>query len=244
MAELSGQLALITGGAQRVGRAIALELARAGADVVVHYHTSATAAEETVAEIRSLGRRALALQADLADPNAIDLLFDRLAAEAGALSVLVNSAAVFPRLPIGSVTPEAWDSLMALNLRAPFFCAQRAAAAMSTRGGGVIVTIADVGGEIPWAGYVPYGISKAGVLMMTRGLAVALAPHIRVNAVAPGPVLMPEGWSEEQIRRSVARTLLKRTGSAEDVARAVRFLVESDYITGETIFVDGGRRWG
>jgi NAD(P)-dependent dehydrogenase (short-subunit alcohol dehydrogenase family) len=241
--DLKGRLALVTGAAHRVGRSIALELARAGADIVVHYHRSAEPAQATAAEIAALGRRAFPLAADLADVTAIMGLFERVAAEAGPLDVLVNSAAIFPRGPVAEVTPEQWDMVMAVNVRAPFFCAQQAAAAMRGRGG-AIVNIADVGGEVPWAGYVPYGVSKAGVIMMTRGLAVALAPDVRVNAVAPGPVLLPDGWSEELARRSTARTLLRRVGTPEDVSRAVRFLLESDYITGETLFVDGGRRWG
>lgn len=236
------QLALVTGGAQRVGKAIALELARAGYDLIIHYHRSAEAAQATVAEIAALGREATPIAADLADPAALDGLFDTIAGRWDQLAVLVNSAASFPHTPVGSVSVAQWDALMALNLRAPFFCAQRAAALMGQ--GGVIVNIADVAGEIPWAGFVPYGISKAGILMLTRGLAVALAPEIRVGGVAPGPVLLADDATPEQLRQATARTLLKRVGTAEDVARAVRFIVESPYLTGETIFVDGGRHWG
>lgn len=236
------RLALVTGGAHRVGRAIALELARAGYDLLIHYNQSAAPAEATAAEIRALGREAATLAADLGDPAALDGLFDAIAARWGRLDALVNSAAIFPRTPVGSVTVAQWDELMAVNLRAPFFCAQRAAALMPD--GGVIINIADVGGEIPWAGFVPYGMSKAGILMMTRGLAAALAPRIRVGAVAPGPVLMADGTPPDQVALATRRTLLKRVGTAEDVAQAVRFIAEAPYLTGETIVIDGGRRWG
>jgi pteridine reductase len=236
---MSNGWAVVTGGAKRLGRAIALELARAGYDLVIHYNTSGEAAAATVGEIEALGRQAWAIAADLRDVGAIKGLFSAIAARCGDLAVLVNSAADFPRTPFGEVTLEQWDSVMALNARAPFFCAQHAAKLMSS--GGVIVNLADVGGELAWPSYIPYGMSKAAILMLTKSLAVALAPAIRVGGVAPGAALLPDDWSHPA---PTARVPLKRVGTAEDIARTVRFIVESPYLTGETIFVDGGRRWG
>lgn len=238
---MSGRWALVTGGARRLGRAISLELARAGFDIAIHYFRSTSDAEALAAEIAALGRRAVWLGADLRDPAAIAGLFAELDGQGGELAVLVNSAADFPRIPVDAVTVEQWDDLMALNLRAPFLCAQAAARRMGD--GGVIVNLADVGGEIPWPSYVPYCTSKAGVLMLTKGLAVALAPKIRVAGVAPGVALLPDDWDSEQ-EPPTQRVPLKRVGSAEDIAQAVRFIVEAPYLTGETIAIDGGRRWG
>ncbi|MBA3471046.1 MAG: SDR family oxidoreductase [Herpetosiphonaceae bacterium] len=236
---MSNGWAVVTGGAKRLGKAIALELARAGYDLVIHYNSSSAEAAATVGAIEALGQQAWAIPADLRDVGAIDALFATIAERCGSLAVLVNSAADFPRTPVGEVTVEQWDSLMALNARAPFFCAQHAAKLMSS--GGVVVNLADVGGELAWPSYVPYGMSKAAILMLTKGLAVALAPTIRVGGVAPGAALLPDDWDSPA---PTARVPLKRVGTAEDIARAVRFIVESPYLTGETIFVDGGRRWG
>lgn len=231
--------ALVTGGARRLGRAIALELAQAGYDQIIHYHRSSSDADTTVAEIQALGRQAFAVAADLREPIAIEALFATIRERCGTLAVLVNSAADFPRTPVDSVTVEQWDSLMALNLRAPFFCAQHAARLMPA--GGVIVNLADIGGDIPWPSFLPYSMSKAGILMLVKGLSVAFAPTIRVCGVSPGVVLLPDDWSPNN--EPIQRVPLKRVGEASDIARTVRFLVESPYITGETIAVDGGRRW-
>lgn len=231
--------AMVTGGARRLGRAIVLELAAAGYDALIHYHHSAEAAEHTAAEVRALGREALTLSADLRDPAAIETLFASVAARCGSLAVLVNNAADFPRTPVDSVTVEQWDALMALNLRAPFFCAQHAARLMTA--GGVVVNLADIGGEIPWPSFLPYSMAKAGMIMLTKGLAVALAPAIRVGGVSPGVALLPDDWAANP---PLHRVPLGRVGEPSDIARAVRFIVESPYLTGETITVDGGRRWG
>lgn len=231
--------ALVTGGAVRVGRAISLGLARAGFDVAVHHQASGEAAAAAVREIEGLGRRALALQADLAEPAGIASLFDRVAGEWGALDLLVNNAAIFPRRRPEEVTPDLWDRTFAVNARAPFLCAQRAAGLMGERGG-AIVNIADVAAFEAWPSYVPYAATKAALVSLTRGLALAWAPRIRVNAVAPGPVLLPEGCSEEEARRAVHRTALGHLGEPEDVARAVLYLAEAAYVTGEVIRVDGG----
>ncbi|HKG93462.1 MAG TPA: SDR family oxidoreductase [Gemmatimonadaceae bacterium] len=238
--ELRGRTALVTGGGKRVGRAIALALGARGARVAVHYNRSAAGAEETAREIARTGGEARTFAADLSDAAAPESLVRQVAAAFGGLDLLVNSAAVMERTPVGTVTPAQWDAMFALNLRAPFFAAQAAAAAMGERGG-AIVNIADLAAFETWPAYVPHSITKAGVVQMTRALARVLAPAVRVNAVAPGAVLLPDDWGPEAAERLARTTPLKRLGSPDDVASAVCYLAESDYITGETLMVDGGR---
>lgn len=242
---LAGRIALVTGAAHRVGRAIALELARAGAHVVVHYHTAHAQAPATVAEIEALGVRAIAVRADLAQADELEALFAQAAAELGGLDVLVNSASRMEAGDVLDLSRAAWQYTLDVNLTAPFLCAQHAARLMRQRpdGQGVIVNLADGSALRPWAGYPAHTVSKAGLLALTQVLAKALAPHIRVNAVCPGPVEKPPAWDDAQWAAVAARTLLKRPGSGYDVARAVRFLIENDYITGETLVVDGGDRF-
>jgi pteridine reductase len=239
--ELEGRAALVTGAGRRLGRAIALALGARGMYVAVHYGRSAAGARDTVADIERAGGRATCLQADLTNPDAPAALVDAASRALGRLDVLVNSAAVMMRTPVGGVTPTDWDAMFALNLRAPFFAAQAAAPHLA-RQRGAIVNLADLAAFETWPGYVPHGISKAGVVQMTRALARVLAPDVRVNAVAPGTVLLPESWPEDTARRLAETTPLRRVGAPEDVTRTVIFLLESDYITGETIVVDGGRR--
>jgi NAD(P)-dependent dehydrogenase (short-subunit alcohol dehydrogenase family) len=238
--ELRGSVALVTGAAVRVGRAIALALADAGADVAVGYGHSARAAARTARAIESRGVRATAIRADLARPAEARGLVADAVRRLGHLDILVNSAAVFVRTPLPTATPVQFDRIMAVNLRAPFLCAQAAARAMRRRGGRII-NIADVGAVRPWPGYIPYCASKAGVIALTKGLAAALAPQIQVNAVAPGVVLLPAGFPRDAARRLARRVPMKRHGTPEDVAAAVRFFATCpDYITGQVLFVDGG----
>ncbi|MEX2224350.1 MAG: SDR family oxidoreductase [Candidatus Rokuibacteriota bacterium] len=238
--ELTGKAALVTGGAVRVGLEIARALAEAGADVAVGYRRSAAEARAAVRELQARGVRAVALRADVSRPREARALVASAVKHLGRLDILVNNAALFLRTPVLTTTPAQFDRLMAVNLRAPFFCSQAAARAMGRRGGR-IVNIADVGAVRAWPGYVPYGISKAGVVMLTRGLAAALAPRIQVNAVAPGVVLLPEGFPRESGRRLAARIPMGRHGRPADVAQAVRFFATcSDYVTGQVLFVDGG----
>ncbi len=238
--KLTGKVALVTGGAVRVGLEIARALADAGADVAVGYHRSAASARAAVRELEARGVRAAALRADVSRPAEARALVAGAVQRLGRLDVLVNNAALFFRTPVLITTPAQFDRLLAVNLRAPFFLSQAAARAMGRRGGRII-NIADVGAVRAWAGYVPYGVSKAGVVMLTRGLAAALAPRIQVNAVAPGVVLLPEGLPRESGRRLAARIPMGRHGRPADVAQAVRFFATcSDYITGQVLFVDGG----
>jgi pteridine reductase len=235
------RVALVTGAGRRVGRAIAVAIGARAIHVVVHYNESAAGADETVREIRRAGGRASVEQADLSDVAAAEHLIDRVVEAQGGLSVLVNSAAVMARTPIGEVDAGTWDRMFALNVRAPFFLAQRAAPALR-RSAGCIVNIADLAAYETWPAYVPHGITKAAVVQMTRGLAHALAPEIRVNGVAPGVALLPDNWSEEDAEHLRRTTPLQRLGTPDDVAHAVLYLMDATYVTGEVITVDGGRR--
>lgn len=238
--ELDGRVALVTGAGTRVGRVIALALGKAGMRVGVHYAGSQKGARQTADEIVASGSDAVTLPGDLTDPSTAPRLVEHAMKVFGQLDVLVNSAAVMLRTPVGEVLVEDWDAMFALNLRAPFFLSQSAARVMGERGGS-IVNIADLAAFETWRGYVPHSITKAGVVQMTRALAHALAPKIRVNAVAPGPVLLPDGWTQEQADKLISTTPLGRLGSPDDVAQAVLYLLSADYVTGETIIVDGGR---
>jgi len=238
--DLDGKVVLVTGAGTRVGRAIAVALGRAGMRVGVHYYGSERGARQTADEIIAAGSDARTLPGDLTDPATGPRVIEHLSKVFGSLDVLVNSAAVMLRTPIGEVLVEDWDAMFALNLRAPFFLSQSAARVMKDRGG-VIINIADLAAFESWRNYVPHAITKAGVVQMTRGLAHALAPKVRVNAIAPGAVLLPEGYTSEQRDKLVSTTPLGRIGSPEDVAQAVIYLITADYVTGETIIVDGGR---
>ncbi len=237
---LPGQVALVTGAGRRVGQAIAMALGGEGAHVVVHYNESAEGAEQTAASIRAAGGSATVMQADLSRVTESERLIDDLVAARGSLSVLVNSAAVMLRTPIGEVSVREWDDMFALNVRAPFFLTQRAAPALADREG-CIVNIADLAAFETWPAYVPHGMTKSAVVQMTRAMAHALAPRVRVNAVAPGVVLLPAGWNEADAEHLRRTTPLQRIGTPEDVAEAVLYLVRARFVTGEVITVDGGR---
>jgi pteridine reductase len=238
--ELAGRVVLVTGAGQRVGRAIAVALGAQGMRVVVHYNESVNGARDTARLIERAGGSVALVRADLTDVAACERLIDALVLEHGELHTLVNSAAMMRRTPIGAVTESEWDAMFALNVRAPFFLAQHAAPALRSARGSV-VNIADLAAFETWSGYVPHGMTKAAVVQMTRALANALAPEIRVNAVAPGVVLLPEGFDEataEHLRRT---TPLRRIGTPDDVAEAVVYLLKAEFVTGEVLCVDGGR---
>ena len=237
---LTGRVALVTGAGRRVGRAIALALGARGMHVVVHFNGSRTGADETARLITDAGGQAIVEQADLTQVEAANELVDRAIAWRGALSALVNSAAIMLRTPVGETTAPDWDTMFALNVRAPYFLSQRAAPALAASQG-AIVNIADLAAFESWPAYVPHGMTKAAVVQMTHAMARALAPGVRVNAVAPGVVLLPDGWSEEEAEHLRSTTPLRRLGSPEDVAQVVVFLLEAQYVTGEVIRVDGGR---
>lgn len=237
---LSGRVALVTGAAKRIGRAVALRLAREGADIVVHYRGSSDHANEVVREIEALGRRAAAFQADLREVSEIRRLFEHARKTFRRLDTVVNNAAVFYPARLETATEDHWDTALDTNLRAQFFCAQAATPLLKESGRGVIINFASIGGLLAWPAFIPYCVSKAGVIMLTRCLAKALAPEIRVNAVAPGTISMPGDppeWEADYIRRAP----LHRTGTPDDIAGAVSFLVQSEFITGQVLVVDGGR---
>lgn len=239
--KLAGTAALVTGAGRRVGQAIAVGLAGAGCDIAVHYNASAKGARETAAAVRDLGRRAELIQGDLADAQAARGLADQVVATFNRLDVLVNSAAIMVRQPIETITPESWDATLDLNLRAAFFVSQGAIPHLR-KARGKIVNLADVGGIEPWAAYLPHCVSKAGVVMLTQTLARALAPDVAVNAVAPGPVLLPDEWDEATRERIRSTTPLQRLGEPADVVAAVKFLLaDTDFVTGTVLIVDGGR---
>ena len=237
---LAGRVALVTGAAKRLGHAIALRLAEKGADIIVHYRTSRAEAQNTVSQIEALGRRAVAIEAELTNISAIRQLFVEIEKQFGRLDILINSAANFIQTDFAAVTEEVWDASLDTNLKAPFFCAQAAAPLLKKSGKGVIINFSDTGGLLGWADYLPHSIAKAGIVMMTRGLAKALAPEIRVNALAPGTITMPgdpPSWEPHFIQRAP----LLRTGNPSEIADAVLFLIQSEFITGETLVIDGGR---
>lgn len=240
--QLSGRWALVTGSAKRVGRVVARELASRGANVVVHYNTSAADAADAVRELEGLGVRALALRAELGVTAEVAALAHEAEAQTGGVSVLVNCASNYLRVPFDTLTEETWDASLDVNLKAPFLLAWQLGRAMRERGEGAIVNVADWAGERPYKDYLPYCVSKAGVICLTKALAKELAPTVRVNAVAPGPVLLPEDFGPEA-RAAVERaTPLRRVGTPEDVARCIRFLVEeAAFSTGALFHVDGGR---
>ena len=240
---LEGKIALVTGGARRVGRAVALALGGAGASVAVHYRTSEAEAARAVEEIQAAGSQAAAFRADLRNVAEIKSLVQDVEERLAPIDILINSAAVFGRVVWNEITEEDWDNFLNTNLKAQVFCAQAAAGGMKERGGGVIVNIGSAGGIEVWPSHIPYSVAKAGLHHMTRLLARALAPEVRVNAIAPGTIAFrgdKEGEAEEA-RKFAAKAPLRRAGEGRDIAEAALFLCTSaDFITGQVLVVDGG----
>jgi len=236
---LTGRVALVTGSAKRLGRAVALRLAEEGADVIIHHRSSAKEAQEVVGQIENLGRRAVAVAVDLGSVAEIKRLFAETVKHFGRLDILVNCAANFIQTEFAATTEQLWDSSLDTNLKAPFFCAQ-AAAPLLKKNRGVIINFADIGGFLGWPGYIPHCISKAGVIMLTRVLAKTLAPEVRVNAIAPGTITMPGDppqWESDYIKLAP----LERSGTPADITAAVLHLIQSTFVTGQVLVVDGGR---
>jgi len=238
--KLTGRVALVTGAAKRIGRSIALELAQRGADVIVNYRNSRAEGEQLVAEIVKMGRRSIAVQADVSVRAEVQNMISRVEKEFSRLDILVNNAGMFQHVPFNEITDEQWNGILATNLTSQFLCAQIATPLLKSSGRGRIINLASLGGLLAWPGYTHYCVSKAGVISLTRCLARALAPDITVNAVAPGTISF-EGDAAELEADFVRRAPLKRTGKGSDVAEAVAFLAESDFITGQVLVVDGGR---
>lgn len=239
--EPAGKTALVTGGAVRVGRAISLALARVGARVVIHYNSSVTEAATAVEEIRAAGGVAEAQVADLRRIEEVERLVETAGQPFGPVDILVNNASVFPSAPLLDVDPDLWEETIAVNLRAPFFLTRGFGRAMKERGGGVIVNMADLAGLQSWSGYAAHAISKAGLVHLTRIAARALAPEVRVVAIAPGTILPPEELDEAQVQELADRAPLRRIGAPSDAVEALMYLLRADFVTGEVLVVDGGR---
>ena len=236
----AGQVALVTGAGKRLGRAVALRLASEGADVVVNYRNSKSGAEEVAGEIEERGRRALAVQGDVSQRADVVALFDSVEKEFGRLDIVVNNAGIFFSAKFEELTEEQWDHILNANLKSQFLCSQMAAPLLRRTGHGRIINFASLGGLLAWPSYTHYCVSKAGVLMLTRCLARALAPEITVNAVAPGTISF-DGDPPEMADFYVRRTPLQRTGTPYDVEDAVVYLAQSSFVTGQVLVVDGGR---
>jgi pteridine reductase len=239
--DILGKVALITGSAKRIGRETAIELARRGARIAIHHRSDREAASETLALVEAAGGAGYIFGAELTDSADVRRLFQGVEERFGGLDILVNNASIFDPSAIEDMTPAQWDEQMESNAKAPLFVAQAAARLMQPRGHGKIINLVDVAGEMIWENYFAYSISKAALIAVNRGLAKAYAPSIQVNAIAPGPILFPEYYSEEQKQSAIGKTLLQRAGSPRDIVNAIVFFIENDYITGDVLHVDGGR---
>ncbi len=235
---LEGQVALITGAAKRIGRSIALRLAADGADIVINYASSKPEAEELVAEIKSMSRRAIAVQADVSHRSDVQKLFSAAENEFKRLDILVNNSGTFFEAKFEELTEDQWDHILNVNLKSQFLCAQSAAPIMKRQGRGRIINLSSLGGLLPWPAYTHYCVSKAGCIMLTRCLARALGPEILVNSVAPGTIQFPGEPPDEDY---IKRVPLHRTGTGDDIAQAVAYLATADFVTGQILAVDGGR---
>ena len=239
---LSDRVVLVTGGAHRIGQTIALTLASHQAHVVLSYRHAAREAAETIKKLQECDTHPLAARADVSKAADVRRLMARIRRHYGRLDVVVNNAAIFPRTPFDRLSEQAWDQTLDANLKGPFLCALYGSQLMRRHGGGKIINVADWAGVRPYRHYLPYCVSKAGVIGLTKALAKELAPRIQVNAIAPGPMLPPPDMSPSQRTRIAARVPLQRWGSPQDIANTVVFLIEgTDFMTGSTIFVDGGQ---
>ena len=235
---LEGRVALVTGGAKRIGRSIVEKLSAEGADVVINYASSKAEAESLAADVRKLGRRALPIAANVAVKQEVQQMFQKIEGEFSRLDILVNNAGIFFAADFLDLTEEQWDAIMSTNLKAQFLCAQAAAPLLKRSGHGRIINISSLGGMLPWPKFTHYCVSKAGVIMLTKCLARALAPEILVNSVAPGTIQFPgEGPDEDYMRRAP----LHRTGNGSELADAVFFFATTEFVTGQILAVDGGR---
>ena len=242
--ELRGKSALVTGGAHRVGKAITLMLARAGANVAVNYFSSAQAAQETIAEVEALGVQGRAIQCDVSDYDQVVAMTDTITQAFGGVDIIVHRASLFDTISVPPDDLDTWRRVTRISIDGAFYVCNLLAPGMLARGGGAIVNIVDLSAWEPWPKFTAHAVGKAGLLALTKQLALELAPTVRVNAVAPGPVLPPPDYNEKSAQAAAQRTLLKRWGTPEDVAQAVRYLIEADYVTADVITVDGGERYG
>jgi pteridine reductase len=238
--ELDGKVAIVTGGAVRLGRALALALAEQGVRVGVHYGSSAGPAETVVKEIKAMGSDAVAVQADLSQPAEARSIVERAAAHLGQVDILVNSAAIFEPGNWDDTTEANWDRHFAINVKSPFFLSQAFAAHVGRERAGHIVNIADWRGVRPGSDHMAYTLTKAAIIAMTKSLALALAPNIQVNAIAPGLILPPPDQDQAYLESKAKQVPAQRVGSPQEIANAMIFLLRSDFVTGDLIFVTGG----
>ncbi|MGE5849053.1 MAG: SDR family NAD(P)-dependent oxidoreductase [Candidatus Methylomirabilota bacterium] len=239
--EIEGKVALVTGAARRVGRAIALALAERGAELVIHYLDSEREAQEVLALAKQAGGKPVAVRGDVSVSADVSRIVETALQAFGRIEILVNNAAIFYRTPFEKVTEEDWDLFLDVNLKGPFLLSRKVGEIMIRQGRGKIINLADIAGTKVWAEYIPYSVSKAGLIALTKGLAKALAPAVQVNAIAPGAVLLPDSTTPDERERAIRRIPLDRLGSPEDIARAAVYLIENDFITGEVLTVDGGQ---
>lgn len=237
--ELKGKNALITGGAVRLGRAFAIALADKGVNVAIHYNESKREAEELVNDITARDLKSVAIQANIEDPNKITKVVKEAREYLGGLNILINNASIFYSTPVNDVTEKDWEQFLNINLKSQFYFAKEFAS-VTGKGIAKIINMADTYGASPAADFIPYGVSKAGVISLTKGLAKEYAPDILVNCICPGPILMA-GEDKYSQQKAAQSNLLKREGNIEDVTKTLIFLAENDYITGQALFIDGGR---
>lgn len=242
--DLAGRTALVTGGAKRLGSHIVAALAEAGADVVVHYNSSADEAADVVATVRGEGRRSMAVQADIADADAVGRMVAAAEAELGGIDILINSASSFAPDPFPTTDHSIWLRTFDVLVHGPYYLSNAVAPGMLERGEGVIINIVDLSAWHPWPDRGAHSVAKAALLALTRQLSVELAPTVRANAIAPGPTIPADSFDEAQIDRLARRNLLGRWGGPDGVINAVKYLIESDFVTGDCLTVDGGERWG
>lgn len=239
---LTDRVVLVTGGARRIGQALAMAMAERGAHVAFSYRSAAAEARATQAQLQERGVKALAIRADISRRADVAAMFRKIRQRFGRLDVLINSASNFERAPLATLSERDWDHAMETNLKGPFLCALFASRMMRRRRAGKIINIADWAGVRPYRDYLPYCVSKSGVIGLTKALAKELAPAIQVNAIAPGPIMPPEGMTPAQRARIAARVPLRRWGSPQDIVQTALFLIEgTDFMTGSTVFVDGGQ---
>lgn len=234
------RIALVTGAAKRIGRVIAMSLAKRGCHIVLHYNSSVDSAFATAEELKSYGVKVLPIQADLRRPEQIEAMIEQAVTHFGGLDILVNSAASFVRADLQSMTLDVWNEILAVNLTAPMLCIKHAAPVLLRQESGVVINICDLYSELPTPPMLAHGVAKAGLLNLTRALALELAPRVRVNAVIPGVVLPPDDASAEYLARTADKNLIKQWGNPDQVAQAVLFLIENDFMVGEALHVDGG----
>ena len=239
--KLKGKTALVTGAGKNMGKAIALGLAREGANLAINYFSSEKGAEETKAEAEKSGVKAISFEADLSKVNQIQSMVRKVEAELGKIDILVNNSGIITEAKLDETSEEIWDRTMAVNLKGLFFCSKIVSEGMRKRKSGKIVNISSLGGIKAWPSFMAYCTSKAGVIMLTKCLALSLAPDIQVNSIAPGVISLPSGLDENKKETFLKKIPLKRLGTYDEIVKAVIFLCrDSSYITGQTIVVDGG----